>query len=76
MDLLRGFNIVTSIQNVLHDGCSLYLSRVVLKFVGQVVRKLGLPLHNFRENRGQHFRQQCKYIGFLNSPTIFFTSSR
>uniref|UniRef100_A0A804U8N8 Uncharacterized protein n=1 Tax=Zea mays TaxID=4577 RepID=A0A804U8N8_MAIZE len=55
-----------AIQDVLHDGRGLDGPRVVLQLVGQVVRVLGLAVHDLAEDGGQDLRQDGQDVGVVH----------
>jgi hypothetical protein len=61
-ELLGKLHEGAALQDVLHDGSSLDLSRVVLELVGQVVGVLRLAVHDLAEHDGQDLGEDGKDV--------------
>ncbi|BAS79868.1 Os02g0626532 [Oryza sativa Japonica Group] len=61
-ELLRQLHVRAAFQDVLHDGSSLDLSRVVLQLVCQVVGVLRLAVHHLAEHGGQDLGKDSKNV--------------
>jgi hypothetical protein len=61
-ELLGKLHEGVALQDVLHDGSSLDMSRVVLELVGQVVDVLRLAVHDLAEHSGQDLGEDGKDV--------------